>query len=535
MKPLNHQTIARMTWSILISICFLVLAFLYFRDWIGTRYDDAYITFRYAQQFSDGNGFRFNPADNANSASPLLFGALLAINGLFGIVAIPVFADFLNLLGMFAAVYGLTVWSFNTDDSFVFSKTKNLFALSFLASGYVGYWLFSGMETVFCVGLAVLAMSQIRKHFLDNGEIQSWLNWKLIGWMFFLGIARSELLFVSVAIGIWLTFGLYFSNWKTTVDSRVKACVWKLSPIVGPSLAVITQMLIYRFYYGNLVADPIRFKRIVNYYIADPKSQWLLMKHFIESKFLLLGIAALIGLVIQLLRTKTIKEWFGSTIPVIALVCLLFLSLISPNSDFYRYQILLLPFIALAAVQPIPEPKKKIFSLLISLALLTTTYQTVKIGIDDYRIMRDTAIADFPIQRAREYAGKFLEENTAPNSIVWSGDLGSISFYNPSNQYFDGGGLTNRSIIQAVENGDDYSTVLCEFQPDFIADSIDVATDTPSVVWILDNLTSYFSPEKSQPYTSRTSKELFTLSNIWRNTGNGTVGVGVYKINWICC
>jgi hypothetical protein len=253
------------------------------------------------------------------------------------------------------------------------------------------------------------------------------------------------------------------------------------------------------------------------------------------SKFLFLGIVALIGLIIQLLRSDAIRVWFGNTIPIVSLGCLLVLLLISPNSDFYRYQFLLLPFLALAAMSVIPEPRKKTISLLLSFALLAGTYQTVKIGFDDYRIMRNRAMSDFSIQRAREYAGRFLEENTAPNSIIWSSDLGSISFNNPSNQYFDGGGLTNRSIIQAVENGVDYSKVLCEFQPDFIADSIDVVADTPSVVWILDNLTSYFSPEKARPYTSRTSNELFTLSNIWRNTGNGTIGVGVYKINWIGC
>jgi hypothetical protein len=535
MNTLNRPKIALIIWSILVSVCLLALAFFYFRDWIGTRYDDAYITFRYAQQFSEGNGFRFNPADNANSASPLLFGALLAINGSVGIIAIPIFADILNLLGLFAAVYGLAVWSFNADESFVFSKTKNLFALSFLTSGYIGYWLFSGMETLFCIGLAVVALSQIRKHFLEISTMENWINWNLIGWMYLLGIARSELLLVSVSIGIWLVCGTFLASIKTPARFSIKTWIWKASPLVGPSLATVTHIVIYRFYFGNLVADPIRFKRIVNYYMADPESQWLLLKHFIGSKFLFLGIVALIGLVIQVLRSKVIKVWFGNTIPIISLGCLLVLLLISPNSDFFRYQLLLLPFLALTAVSAIPEPRKKTISLLLSFALLATTYQTVKIGFNDYRIMRDTAMADFPIQRAREYAGRFLEENTAPNSTVWSGDLGSISFNNPSNQYFDGGGLTNRSIIQAVENGVDYSTVLCEFRPDFIADSIDVATDTPSVVWILDNLTSYFSPEKSRPYTSRTSNELFTLSNIWRNTGNGTVGVGVYKINWIGC
>lgn len=535
MKFLKRLSIGLNIWPILISICLLVFAFLNFRDWIGTRYDDAYITFRYAQQFSEGNGFRFNPTDNVNSASPLLFGVLLAVNGLFGIVSIPIFADFLNLLGLFAAVFGITVWSFNAGESFVFSKAKNLFALSFLASGYIGYWLFSGMETIFCIGLAVLSLSQIKKHFLENAETKNWLNWKLISWMYLLGIARSELLFVSFAIGIWLTFGSFFSVRKAHVQFSIKVFAKKVGPIVGPSLAAITQLMIYRFYYGNFVADPIRFKRIVNYYITDPESQWLLLKHFIASKFIYLGIAAMIGLAFKLRRTRTIPELFGSTIPIVSLGCILFLLLISPNSDFYRYQILLLPFLALSAVSGVSEPKKKQISLILSIALLATSYQTVRIGFNDYKVMRATAIADIPIQRAREYAGRFLEENTQPNSIVWSGDLGAISFYNPSNHYFDGGGLTNRSVIQAVENGDDYSTVLCEFRPDFIADSIDVATDTPSVVWILDNLSSYYSSEKSQPYTSRKSKDLFTLSNIWRNPGNGSVGVGVFKINWIGC
>ena len=113
--------------------------------------------------------------------------------------------------------------------------------------------------------------------------------------------------------------------------------------------------------------------------------------------------------------------------------------------------------------------------------------------------------------------------------------MGAISFNHPSNLYFDGGGLTNREIIEAVENGTDFSEAICAAHSDYVADSIDIATDSPSVVWILDNLSSYYSSQTGSATTTRKSPDLFTLTNLYRVNGNGSIGIGVYKINWRGC
>jgi hypothetical protein len=172
---------------------------------------------------------------------------------------------------------------------------------------------------------------------------------------------------------------------------------------------------------------------------------------------------------------------------------------------------------------------------ILAVVLVFFSLKTVNQGIIDYQTMRDIAVADIPIQRDRATVGKWLEQNTPDGSTVWSGDLGAISFNNPSNLYFDGGGLTNREIIESVENGTDFSAAICAAHPDYVADSIDIATDLPSVVWVLDNLSSYYSSETGNATTTRKSTDLFTLTNLYRANGNGSIGIGVYKINWHGC
>ena len=294
-------------------------------------------------------------------------------------------------------------------------------------------------------------------------------------------------------------------------------------------------MLFFKFYYGNIVPDPIRFKRLVNYYFSDPKSQWLISKSFIVTHFGYVGITAAVSLGFLVLKFRRNYDSFASLLPFVAFVSIVPSILNSPNSDFYRYQIFLIPLLGLMASSIFKNLNRPAITAILAVVLVFFSLKTVNQGIFDYRTMRDIAVADLPIQRDRATVGKWLEQNTPDGSTVWAGDLGAISFNNPSNLYFDGGGLTNREIIEAVENGTDFSEAICAAHPDYVADSIDIATDSPSVVWILDNLSSYYSSQTGSATTTRKSPDLFTLTNLYRVNGNGSIGIGVYKINWRGC
>jgi hypothetical protein len=514
----------------------LLIALHHLSGWIGIGYDDAYITFRYADNFGRGNGFRFNAGSDANSASPLLYGVLLSLFALVPIVRIPHFALFLNIFGLVAIISGIFLWSRSENHSRLTRIVGTLLGTSVTASGFIGYWMLSGMETIFCAGLLTVSIYIFKSHLGRAAEGSAKSISILSLTLLILGTARLELSIVAIALGSWFFIAILLSRNPTEVDAGIKKlCKLGLIPLFAAVFSLILTLLFYRFYYDNLIPDPVRFKRLVNYYISDPKSQWLVTKSFVVTHFGYVGLAASTSILLLVCKFRRNHESFASLTPMVAFISLAPSILSSPNSDFYRYQIFLIPLIGLLASSVFKNMNHKMAVAIFACLFLFFSFKTVNQGVTDYATMRNIALADKPIQSDRAIVGKWLEQNTPAGSIVWSGDLGAISFYNPSNQYFDGGGLTNRQVIEAVEDGEDFSALVCAVHPVYVADSIDLSTNSPSVVWVLDNLSSYYSVETGNASTSRKSKELFTLTKLFSTIGNGSIGVGAYKINWFGC
>jgi len=521
--------------SLLFAIA-LSTSLFYLKSWIGIGYDDAFITFRYAQNLGNGIGYRFNSGSDVNSASPLLFGLLLGTIGKIRIFSISNLALTLNVIGLFGIVAGITMWSVTENSGRVAKTVGILLGVSITSSGFLGYWMLSGMETIFCAGLLTISIYIFKSHIVRaaGGSAKSISILSLT--LFILGTARLELSIVAIALGSWFFIANLISRNPTEVDKGSKKD-WKLSliPLLSAFSSLILTLLFYHFYYNNVIPDPVRFKQLVNYYISDPKSQWLITKSFVVTCFGYIGLAASASILLLVFRFRRNHESFASLTPLVALISLAPSILSSPKSDFYRYQIFLIPLIGLLASSIFKKMNHKTTVSIFAFLFLFFSFKTVNQGLSDYVTMRNIALADKPIQSDRAIVGKWLEQNTPAGSTVWSGDLGAISFYNISNQYFDGGGLTNRQVIEAVEKGSDFSAVLCAARPNYIADSIDIDSDLPSVVWILDNLSSYYSTKTGNASTSRNSKELFTLTKLYSTIGNGAIGIGVYKINWFGC
>ncbi len=519
----------------LTSVIALLLAFVYLRDWIGVGYDDSYITFRYAQNLINTLEYRFNNNSNANSASPLLFGFLLAILGSIRILTIPQLAVLLNVVGLIGMVTGISLWSLSENKRLIPTLSALFLGVSITSSGFIGYWMLSGMETIFCAGLLTICLYIFKKHFAQAaaGNTKSIVSISSI--LVLLGFARLELNLVAIALGIYFLFVSFVVNQKIEFLSFWSRLKVASVPLLSALFVLIITLLFFKLYYENVLPDPVRFKNLVNYYISDVNSQWQISKTFVLTYFGYTGFVASISILLLLFNFRRSIDSFASLLPLVAFVALIPSVLKSPNSDFYRYQVFFIPLIGIMASSVFKTLNRKKLVFILVVVLLFFTYKSISAGLSGYTTMRDIALADRSIQSDRAIVGEWLEQNTPYGSIVWSGDLGSISFNNPSNQYFDGGGLTNRLIIDAVENGADYSAVLCETRPTYIADSIDIATDLPSVVWILDNLSSYYSAETGKAITSRNSKELFTLSKLFSASGNGAIGIGVYKVNWFGC
>lgn len=506
---------------------FLIQLFATFTDWIGIRYDDAYITFRYAANSALGNGLRFNIDSNVNSASAFLFTLLLSLWAQVDIATIPRTADILNLAGMCTIFVSLLLWVRLLHRNKSYFLIIYAFAAIPIFSGFLSYWALSGMETVFSCGVLAGSISAAGyAHQTNNqkGAVVVALTNSL------LALCRPEFAFVALSISVW---------WYICISRRNRA--WSISPASKATLplysVVITvslQLGFYKIYYHSFVPDPVRFKSIVNYYHLSFGERLSELVTFVRGNFASLLFSIAILAVISLRRSWKSIDFDLLILPIVVIAAYLVPILFSPHADWNRYDIpLIVPLCFL--IGSLGQFKSRFELALILSILVFFAFQTNHTNQASLRFLKEIAVNDAPIQAGRIDVGKFLESKFATNDWVWSSDLGAISFYNIGNRFFDASGLTNRELLDSFKIKSDYSDLLCSVEPTYLADSVALPADIPGAVWLLDNLDSYYIQESPAISTSRKSSDLIELRRILLTNENSHIGIGVYEVNWIGC
>jgi hypothetical protein len=125
--------------------------------------DDAFITFRYVQNFLDGNGLVFNIGEHVEGYTNFLWTLLLALPAALGIDLIDV-AHGLGLAAGIATLYLLYQLSqavFGGEGAFL----APLVAVTLTASNSsIAYWTISGMETpLFMLLLVASSLAYVRE------------------------------------------------------------------------------------------------------------------------------------------------------------------------------------------------------------------------------------------------------------------------------------------------------------------------------------------------------------------------------------
>jgi len=115
--------------------------------------DDAYITFRYAENLAHGLGFVYNPGERVLGTTTPLYCLWLACGNLAGIPTLPL-ALVTGILGAAASSYLL--WRIGRDGGL----GRAGYAAGLLLAFFPRFWIsaVSGMETTLAAGLALLSL-----------------------------------------------------------------------------------------------------------------------------------------------------------------------------------------------------------------------------------------------------------------------------------------------------------------------------------------------------------------------------------------
>jgi hypothetical protein len=527
------RDLSPLTKSVMISLLTLpVLSILisqYFYEFALVQYDDSFITYRYARNFAQGNGLRFNPGDNSNSASSFLFVLLLGVGHFVTRVPIEILATMINVAALLGLVTMVTYLIFKFSKSLWGYPVALTIGLSIVTHGPLVYWTLSGMETTFFMALLAAAVLLLFSAIDLDGRDQSIPFLVILG---LLAITRVEGAVCGAALGALCSLK-YSKNWRSSGLAKV------VTPALMPVGMFSLQLFFYKVYFGFAIADPIHFKDYVRYYSRSSEMAWSALQHVLSTSmrpFALIAVSALIFFVVYVFRNRQLALKM-LVLPMITLLLGAFI-LRSPHSDEYRYELILfVPLIigcsiSFGYLMRIQKPQIRFIGLVLVLLFGMTSIDN---GLNEASQIKSRTSTYMYVQRARADAGKWLEKNSPPGSRVVSADIGALSYFNPSNVFLDTPGLVNREQLQTVQKGGDVYSSMKAQSPSYLADT--VGPDGISAVEsILSNPLGYYS-EDSKVRSSCTTLPIFNkdVLELIPQQPTSILQIQIARIEWNSC
>lgn len=159
-----------LTLAALVAIC--AAAYSHAREFRGIAIDDAFITFRYAENVATGQGFVFNPGEHVEGTSTFLFTIVLAAFRVVGVD--PLHASRIVGVGSYLALVLLAYALVRT----VVKKHHRVLGLGaavlVAASTPLAFYSYTGMETVFFDALILLGAVLLIRDVTENRDGRAW-------------------------------------------------------------------------------------------------------------------------------------------------------------------------------------------------------------------------------------------------------------------------------------------------------------------------------------------------------------------------
>jgi len=441
---------------VFLTVVFLGGSFYHYSDMIlhGRQYDDSYITYRYAVNLAEGNGFVFNSYEKVNSASSFLYTLFLAGFYKLGFQNLERVAAFIGLTSGCLLILFTSLLVFRIVEN---ALLMALFLLPLCISGSITGWAVSGMETIF---FSMLIMAFLWAYYSDR---------------FAFSLALLAACLLTRFEGVILLASLLFSEW---IDGGFRLRNRRLAVFaITGAISFGGLVAFYLCYYGTAIPHPVLLKKYALYYshpffTSLEETLTFLIKYF--GLYTIPGI----GVAVFLLWSKwsevqTNKDKAGiprssfsptlgkldaqtQTRDVLVAVYIL-LSVLSyvvgPASDQNRYMIPLVPVLAVATalvcrywVKSCVTPHRAVLIFGVILFALAT-YQATRNQMRVAQFFSKTA----EHQIAREAIGQWIKANVPSDEIILSSDIGAIAYFAKSHDFIDVYGLTSKAPVIALE------------------------------------------------------------------------------------
>jgi len=280
----------------------LLLALLALLAW-SNRFvqDDAFISYRYAQRFAQGEGLTFNPGERVEGYTNFLWTVLIAGGMRLGFEPVA----FSQVLGMACFVLSLLL-CYRIGRELLDSPPAGLLAVGLLGTNYTfSAYATGGLETqlqaCLLTAAAWVALRMVGPNASDHGVGCSRVSppndsrpetGRLAAWSL---LASAALLTrLDSAVLLAPLFAVVLWRWLRQ-DQPVATKAWQLLCLAGPALVIVGGWLAWKYaYYGDILPNTFYAKvggagakvRGLRYLIAFLEAYWL-------APFALLGVASL--------------------------------------------------------------------------------------------------------------------------------------------------------------------------------------------------------------------------------------------------
>lgn len=430
-------TIARKTWP-LIYLCLATAAIaLAFSDWV---YDDPYITYRYAVNLAEGNGFAYNPGQPALSVTSPLFTSLLAAGYFLGFDphSLTIFLGALSI-----ASGALLIWQISKS----------------LKSPCIG-WMGLLFYPTFPLLLTTLGSETPLYLALCLGAIATFLNDRPLPGLALSALAiltRPDGLLVPLALLLHAILNKRRLPWKAGIAFVLILAPWQLyawytfgSPIPLTLFAKQSQATL-----SISKSFPEGFLALAESYAT----QW---------QWLLKSILAFVGLFPLLKR-------FQSWVFLIAWSALYFLgfSLLGVSAYFWYYAPLIPGFLILTGLgaetvlnklHALVPQYRQVIPLV---ALLFVGFLLIA-DLNSLLALRQQRDPRYEIYRA---AGVWLQQNTPEDALTAALEIGILGYY-AQRPMIDFAGLLQPAVARQLVGDRDYEAAaiftLEQYHPDYL-------------------------------------------------------------------